>query len=299
MTTSHHPVVPNVGLRLWKRADARAATGGPNIRRAFSLIEILITVALLSVIILGLVAMFNQVRRAFTSSLTQVDVLEAGRATTEMIARELEQIVPAHIPFTTNFYANVSYTPSVQPLNDPADLRTNVLEQVFFLTRYSQQWSGIGYRVSTPNLGYGTLYKFTSNNIPQANVPRAAGDFQNTFLTNMNRIADGVVHFKVRAFDTNGVLLTTAQNYKYITPEVNPFYLPTYPDLYDYTFTSNAVPAYLELELGILEARTAERLKSLGGNPVLSQDFISKHAAQIHVFRQRISIRNVDPDAYK
>ncbi|MDB6122031.1 MAG: hypothetical protein JWQ71_1024 [Pedosphaera sp.] len=296
MTTSHHPV-PNVGLRLWKRVETRAAVRGSNIRQAFSLIEILITVALLSVIILGLVAMFNQVRRAFTSSITQVDVLESGRATSEMIARELEQMVPASIPFTTNFYANVSFTPTVQPLNDPADLRINVLEQVFFLTRYSQQWSGIGYRVSTPDLGYGTLYKYTSNNVPQANVPRAEGYFENTPLANMNRIAEGVVHFKVRAFDTNGILITASKNF--ITPEVNLLYRTTYPDLYDYTFTSNAVPAYLELELGILEARTAERLKSLGGNAVISKDFISKHAAQIHVFRQRISIRNVDPDAYK
>ena len=60
--------------------------------QAFSLIEILVTVAILSVIILGLVAMFNQTRRAFTSSMTQVDVLESGRSAADLLSRELEQV---------------------------------------------------------------------------------------------------------------------------------------------------------------------------------------------------------------
>ena len=65
-------------------------------QRGFSLVEILMTVALLSVIILGLVAMFDQTRRAFTSSMTQVDVLEGGRAATALIASDLEQLTPCY-----------------------------------------------------------------------------------------------------------------------------------------------------------------------------------------------------------
>ncbi|HPC60329.1 MAG TPA: prepilin-type N-terminal cleavage/methylation domain-containing protein, partial [Verrucomicrobiota bacterium] len=56
-------------------------------RSAFSLVEILVTVALLSFIVLGLLAMFHQTQRAFRSSITQTDVLEAGRALTEIIGR--------------------------------------------------------------------------------------------------------------------------------------------------------------------------------------------------------------------
>ena len=58
------------------------------LRQAFTLIEVLVVVALLSVIILGLVAMFSQTQRAYTLGMTQVDVLEGGRAVTEMITRE-------------------------------------------------------------------------------------------------------------------------------------------------------------------------------------------------------------------
>jgi type II secretory pathway component PulJ len=297
--TSKHPVSQPPGRGNPRRTMARLTASGS----AFSLIEILITVALLSVIILGLVAMFNQVRRAFTSSITQVDMLESGRATMDMLTRELEQVAPANIPanipfpnyIATNFFADVSYTPSVLALTEPQDLRTNVLEEMFFLTSYNQQWNAIGYRVSTPNLGYGTLYKYTSNNVPRGNIPLTSRYFGNTAITNMNRIADGVVHFRIRAFDVNGNLIT-ANKPNYVT---NPYNLTTYADQYSYAFTSNAIPAYLELELGMLEARAAERLRSLGGNATLSQAFIASHVGQVHLFRQRITLRNVDPSAYK
>ena len=49
-------------------------------RGAFTLIEIMVTVALLSFIILGLMAMFHQTQRAFRNSITQTDVLEGARA---------------------------------------------------------------------------------------------------------------------------------------------------------------------------------------------------------------------------
>src|SRR6185436_10353272 len=62
--------------------------------RAFSLIEIMVVVVLLSVIILGLMAMFNQTQRAFKLGMNQTDVLEAGRVGTDLIVREMEQLTP-------------------------------------------------------------------------------------------------------------------------------------------------------------------------------------------------------------
>src|SRR4029077_21063962 len=91
---------------------------GHGTRLAFSLIEIMVTIALLSFIVLGLLAMFNQTQKAFRSSMTQVDVLESGRAVTDMIARDVEQMVPGQLayftdnnnqPFiSTNFFAELS-----------------------------------------------------------------------------------------------------------------------------------------------------------------------------------------------
>src|SRR5690349_9405531 len=56
-------------------------------RQGFSLIEILVVVALLSVIILGLIAMFHQTQKALLSTTTQVDLLESGRAAADLVVR--------------------------------------------------------------------------------------------------------------------------------------------------------------------------------------------------------------------
>ena len=63
---------------------------------------------MLAFIILGLVAMFNQTRRAFTSSITQVDVLESGRSAADIVTREMEQIAAASSTNVnlTNFYVD-------------------------------------------------------------------------------------------------------------------------------------------------------------------------------------------------
>ena len=69
-----------------------------------------------------------------------------------------------------------------------------------------------------------------------------------------------------------------------------------------YLFRSNAVPAFVELELGILEQQAWERYKSL---PLLVQppptprsDFLQQQGGRVHLFRQRVAIRNVDFTAY-
>jgi hypothetical protein len=295
MINSYTHSISNAGLRLWKRALKRVALGRVKARHAFSLVEIMVTVLLLSVIILGLVAMFNQVRRAFTSSITQVDLLEGGRAAMDLISSQLAQASPSSAFNTENFHVDIPPLPIVPmelPLADPTDKKTNVLEEFVFLAAYNQQWTGIGFRVGTPDLGVGTLY---TTNLPLTQLKMPLSDavrvITNTPLINLHRILDGVVHFRVLAYSTNGVIVSGSRK------NVNAQY-DVINQAYNYQFYSNAIPAFVEVELGVLESRTLERFRALGGNPTLSRNFLASHAAQIHMFRRRIPIRNVDPDAY-
>jgi type II secretory pathway pseudopilin PulG len=211
-------------------------------RLAFSLIEIMVTIALLSFIVLGLLAMFNQTQKAFRSSMTQVDVLEAGRAVTDMIARDMEQMVASHLAnfgnnnpqyFATNFFAELTPVmtqgvlqglPGTGPIGGPQDCRTNVFQDVFVLAKQNLDYVGIGYHVHPdPCSIVGTLYRFSTNR-PKSSLVAAitpvgftacglSGEFRlativpqgSTGPTNMSRIADGVVHFQIRAYDTNGM----------------------------------------------------------------------------------------------
>jgi hypothetical protein len=301
----------------------------------------MVTVGLLSFIVLGLLAMFNQTQRAFKTSMTQTDVLENGRATMDMIARELEQMTPAGTPDyfyggwqrATNFFAEFSPAqnplrvsapnPLLQELPGSALARSNLLQRFFFLSKLNQDWIGTGYQVipDDANNCIGTLYRFSTNSRTSP-VNLSSNFVWNTRLallgnrsglpvTNLQRIADGIVHLRARAFATNGYLVISTNSAIYtnafaLTPR-GPYGTVRNTAVYSLApfdsqqgwcyFTSNAVPAYVELELGIVEPQVLRKYRSI---PIAAAQlqYLSNHAAQVHIFRQRIPIRNVDFSAY-
>ena len=175
----------------------------------------MVTVGLLSFIILGLLLMFNQTQRAFRAGLTQTDVLEAGRATMDLMTREMEQMSasqsPDYIDFTgvrrrttnffvepsTNFYSAISSgafswtKPLLQELPGNGQPRTNLVQRFFFLSKLNQDWIGTGYDVvpDDANQCVGTLYRY-STNYPRGFLLPLSAQFLSTPLTNRNRIAD-------------------------------------------------------------------------------------------------------------
>ena len=347
------------------------------LERGFSLVEILVTVALLSFIILGLFAVFNQTQRAFRSTMNQTDILEAGRAVNDQLGRELEQLVPSgggwfdfqssrHLAPSlslygisgvvtgANFYAqSLRGAPLVQalpgaptdPLTSRPVYRVNLLQDIFFLLRDNQNWVGIGYCVRTqdvtgrlwlpevavrpPTNGVGSLYRYsiTAPVVLNTGLPQDPSFLCANFVAACqpgsalisNRVCDGVISFHLRAFATNGFPIfytnlfggrasfrsdgfsfparfSLVQNASAV-PTLN----PQYPDYSTGCwFWSNAVPASVELELGILEARSLTRFNSIGDPAAriayLQRDDIS---TRVQVFRQRIPIRNVDPLAFQ
>lgn len=286
-------------------------------RRAFSLIEVLVAVTLMSVIVLGLLAMFNQTQRAFRTGITQVDVMESGRAACELMARELEQIAPTSLPDTLNLFVqwNGYALPQTLPGPDLANqpqARTNILDDLFFFTRENRNWQGVGYLVKSTNL-VGTLYRYETNvaNLDLDLVTQAdlsPVKFRDrAFSMRPSRVIDGVVHLRVLAYDNIGELITPfshTNSFISVTnlsafPAISPNpSLQLAPDLdLAYHFRNQAVPAYLELEIGVLEAKTAARARNL---PVGSQaEFLKAKAGNVQIFRQRIPVRNVIPSVYQ
>jgi len=305
----------------------------------------MVAVALMSLIVFGLLAMFSQTQRAFRASMTQTDVLESGRIFTDMSIRELGQMAPSGLYATTNFFAELSplfSDPVLQGLPGTTyhgqagteDRRTNLVERMFFLNLLNQTWTGTGYEVlpDYANAGVGTLYRFSvstngywvnqmSSNFLYGIRIAAASLGQGRPVTNLNRMLDGVVHFRVRAFATNGYpiiydgLRTNAifrtnsfyNGYLRIRNAAAAIPLASVPDQVNCYFMSNALPAYLEMEVGILEPHILERFKAIGGPtmppaPALQaaqRRYLSNHVAQVHLFRQRIPIRTVDFSAYQ
>ena len=263
---------------------------------AFSLIEIMVVMALMSVIILGLMAMFTQTQRAFKLGMTQTDVLESGRIATGLITRELEQITPNYVGRVgvynaPNFYsAFADYGLQDLPTAGTAVARSNILQDLYFVTRENQTWLGVGYFVrSNPTNStlapVASLYRFQMpNNVAQfeqhpntlfSNFYNAVSGLNPAMMgtTNVSKILDGVVSFRVRAYDTNGVWIAppspiATAPYPYwfrtnilVSPGIAR--APIMADTGMCTFYSNAVPAFVELEIGILEQKTLEIYKTI------------------------------------
>lgn len=295
------------------RADGRSGCQGTCGHSAFSLIEIMVVMALLTVIVLGLMAMFNQTQRAFRQGITQTDVLEAGRMATDLMVRELEQTTPSDQAYNVNFYAGIpTYAPAQQTLPATTTLRSNILGELFFMTRANQTWAGIGYFVRTnPTYSSGlspvcTLYRFEMER-PAAQSSRIPGLFYYYWnssnvppTTNISKIVDGVVHFRVRTYDTNGIWMNGDWRYSHTNaPDIGIRDSTLAPgEVGFYGFTNNAVPAYVEIELGVLEPAILTRYNSIP-NPTVASNYLATHAGAVHLFRQRVAVRNVDRTAFQ
>ncbi len=292
----------DVTLLKWQRRAAavprRAETARPLYEQlrdapqrcaAFSVVEMLVAVAIMTLIVFGLYKMFDQTQRALRSNITQTDVLESGRAAMELVSRELEQMAPSGIRYGTNFVATLAALPDeplVQSLMGGNEVRTNVVQDVFFLSRLGHEVTGTGYRVLFASNGVGTLSRFSITRhvglVTSSNLPLA---FLRAFPTNFQKIASGVVHFRVSAYDQSGVRITSVNRPDQIIA-VPEFRARSESRLY---FMDKQMPAYLELELGYLEPPVADQAKSFPDRAV-ARRFLEKQAGKVHLFRQRIPV---------
>ena len=190
--------------------------------------------------------------------------------------------------------------------------RVNALDEIFFLSHLNKSWFGTGYRVLLANSngiatgladrGVGTLCRYTvkSNDpdFPNATEPPRSNLFLQVMLPILNRsnnlanyqpLLDGVLHFRVRAFDTNGFLMVSNiyPNVKIIT---NVVFQSRPTTETQYSFTNSALPAYLEVEMAVLDPHVLEKYRGFP-NPIVGSNYLARQAGAVHLFQQRIPVR--------
>lgn len=309
----------------WIAIKAAAVRMRVRRQKAFSVMELLLSVAILGVIVYALFAVFNQVQKALRSNEASTEVGEKGRAILEMMTRELQQLQPVHTGFVTNFLAEPDFTPMVfnAPDDPRAPGRTNSLYRVYFPAKQGHEWLHLEYRIDLAENRVGVLKRFAWTN--RIITPYELGLVQSNAykidVTNevfFHHFADGVTHFRVSAYDRHGGLLSYNTTNKFAPFKIfrgsvtGPMGMPKYSDVAlpedanirirqafpnneeenRLEFVSNAVPAYLEVELGVLEPETLRQyyLMIKDQNPNAT-NFLSRQIAKVHVFRQRIPIR--------
>ena len=326
------------------------------IENAFSMVELLVAMTLMTLIVLALMVVFNSTQRAFRASVTQTDILEGGRAAVDIMTTDLRGMVPSsgisnyvynagnntYGLGAVNFFAvtnncqfvpalsivppqstlpalpylsfNLPYQPLPQSLPGTSVQRNNQLEYFFMLGRENTKWTGTGYVVNSGSSSpLFPLYRFYAEVNISANPYILVTNFLSKIYysqwTNMSHVMDGVVHLTVDAYDANGYRMTNTYQFQgnlELTNRNIVFVPPLSPDSQvGFAFYTNAVPAAVELELGILEDRTLQRAQSLGiqgtspNNNPPQWSYLQNQSGHVQLFRQRVNIPNVDPSAYQ
>jgi hypothetical protein len=261
---------------------------GPRRRSALTILEMLVSTAMLSFIVLGLTAVFVQTQRAFKTGIKASTVTDAGRTIMDMIGSDMRQMSDAGNPGVTNLYWSWTSN-SLQYMDNNILFRTNQLDAIYILQHTNTTWLGVGYAVLNVIPGVGTLYRYQTNlNAPYINTNDLILPFLNSVtlqrFTNQNywhRVADGVINLKLRTFDQNG-------NEPWVESTYYGDYAPNGEISYPF---SNTLPTAVDVELAILEPDALARARSLSGAPVALNNFMQTNAlTMMEVFRQRISI---------
>jgi hypothetical protein len=304
----------------------------PRAFTAFTVVELMLAVSIMGVIVFALFSVFNQTQKALRATETSGDVAEKARAIVEMISRELEQAQPTFRSYRgiqeINLMGGYEYPPRVIG-SDRADItpRTNFLQNIFFYNSYTNAWQGIGYRVITNKNGVGVLERFETNLFGHRPL---TNQLSNAFITepitnsSYHHIADGVIHLAFIPYDSQGYRLgfdtTNRQPGIYSIYRANSSLKnmgnkfsdinvlsnanvvltqgnatsprSAYPYVTSFAFKSNAMPAYVDLEFGLLEPETLRQYYTMlqDQNPNAT-NFLGRQITKVHLFRQRIPIR--------
>lgn len=216
-------------------------------RRGFSILELMVAVALLGVVMFAMYSLFDQTQKALRAAVGQVDVNEPARAALDILSAELQRAATPGIPGVTNmvvryFEDQTGATPAALPAwvesNGP---RRRPFHEIYFLRQTrDRQWQPMGFFVgqeATEASGYradspwpppvGSLYLYSDRDEVTARHqnlltnPPPTGSTGNQFngrsmsrfnslefrTTYSSRLLDGVVFFRVLPYDTYGRLL--------------------------------------------------------------------------------------------
>jgi hypothetical protein len=238
----------------------------------------------------------------------------------DLIASDLRQITPSDGPTPSggtnfppvNFFAidnnyysfpALDYLPLEQSLPGSLLVRTNILNYFFVLGRENTKWIGIGYAVNPASSSpLYPLYRFYAETNLAVSPVVLFNNFQlavdNAAWTNLSHVMNGVVHFVVRAYDANGFWMTNGYSSPTVPPRSTAFSAPIHGEV-GFFFYSNAVPASVELSMGVLEDRPLARAESMPFQSVAQSNYLAQQAGKVHLFRQRVTVPNVDLSAYQ
>jgi hypothetical protein len=275
-----------------------------------SLIEIMVSVTLLSLIVIGLVVVFNNTTRALRIAHNMTDVFEGARATDDMVVRDFAGLAANGNTNSYNIFA-ADLWPMIYTL-PTGEIRTNVVQDIFLISRENDTWLATGYFIDQKASGIGTLYRYSvaaqwyDDNFSYSFFTNWFQSFKTTTIDQAHRVTDGIIHFKAHAYDQRGRIyqpdwtIAMFANTNLSAADKARLNDNIHISTNWFAFSGDYTPAYIEVEIGILEPETTRRFNALAANnSVAAQNFLLDNQAKVHLFRQRIPVRNhTSPPAF-
>ena len=286
---------------------------------AFTLVELLIAITILTLVVVLLASLLSGVSRAWISSEQQVETFQDGRAILEMISRELSQ---ACISPTLQFVQNPTLSGATQRANSSSLFwqagltstdKGNLCEIGYFLTEDTAQHTFQLKRFFVPPTDTANYQIFA--NPPNDSAALWATNFVATPSLN-TVVSDGVVSFWIRCLDTNGdpipwvaaappLQFNSAAHFQPAVPA------PAPSPNFKYTNSSSTVqahllPAAVELTIVTIDSKTMQRSRaSIPNLPVLAgpqdvpnattafnQSLIANKVQTARTFSIRVGMKN-------
>jgi hypothetical protein len=215
------------------------------------------------------------------------------------------------------------------------ELLTTVLQNFLFHVKVGEQWAAIGYWVgplvtnSTERFAVGRLYRYATNVSPvqvramasmrndeaQLNGALTAFKDRDARFGRSAPVVDGIVHLRVIAYRADGIplygtnLLGVERDFDRYKSTLSAAAAadaafatvvePVPGESVQYLFSDLSfpqAPAMLEIEMGIIEPQLLKQYTSIAeAQPAEGGRFLARNAGKIHLFRQRIPLRNAPP----
>ena len=223
--------------------------------KAFTLIEVLVSTAILMVIVLVVTNLFDQASRNWNTGVDNAELNNAARAAIDLMTRELESAVAGPI--------------DSDQLRDATDFMFNIenFGQIIKFISMVQTPDGANSRRAVRGVKY-FLSPSLSNTLMRAILTDAFDGYANTNMSfsGGDPMAERVLDFYMEPFDDNG----------------NPWNIP---------WTTNRLPAYLDIHLMMVSREAyeiyAEMSVAKGGT--LQREYLTNNA---RIFSTRVYFPN-------
>lgn len=284
---------------------------------AFTLVELLIAMTILSLLVVLTASLLSGVSRAWISGEQQVETFQDGRAITELISRELSQAV---ISSRLQLVQNPSFPPG---LNQRAN-SDSIFWQAPATSTTSGDLAEIGYyltadyqlkRFFVPPTDTNNYQIFSAPNQPTDNSALWVTSFVTNTLS--NTVSEGVLAFWVRCLDRNGDLIpwlssnavgvgplkfNSAGHFQPAIPgQVSSFKYTNQPT----TAQAHLLPSAIEVTLITIDLKTMRRSPAIPAMPssagpqdiptainTFSQQLISNNIKTARTFTTRVRLPN-------